>query len=216
MKHGWLPVVAAALGGCAMSLMHYDGYRGDGTFTPVAALSVLCRDGYTVDLGAIDLSAPGEITRTLQGLPSVEAVIGLAVERKGDAKDSREVFGGQQRPAAAIELTLRDAAGHIVLSRREALTQWIGSRAPDNPAQVFLYQRGTETETPVAPGTVRLERFPIGPDDSWGTYFTPRRGARYTLHFAVQGPDAAANDVATSDLRDVAMRLQLHAVAGCL
>jgi hypothetical protein len=212
MKHGWLLVVLAALGGCTMSLMHYDGYHGDGTFTPIMAPSALCRDGYTVDLGAVELGAPGEITHALAGLPPVEAAIGLAIERRPNAsKAGDEVFGAQRRPSTLIELTLRDAAGHTVLSRREQLTQWIGSRALSDPTRAFLYQRGTETEIPVAPGTVRVERFPIGADDSWGTYFTPRRDARYTLHFAVVEPDEQLGE-----LRDTDVRLQVRAVVGCL
>jgi hypothetical protein len=210
-KFVFVSMLPLAIAGCGMRLMHYDGYRGDGTFTPIAAPSALCRDGYTIDLGAVDLGATGETMRALVGLPSTEAVIGLAVERRQGATDLQTEVFGAQRPASLVEVTLRDAAGHIVLSRRERLTQWIGSRALGDPGRVFLYQRGTQTEIPVAPGTVKIERFPIGADDSWGTYFTPRRGARYTLHFAVVEPGQPA-----SDLRDVDVRLQLRALVGCL
>ena len=195
-----------AVAACAPRLAHYDGYHGDGTFTPHPAPNWTCRDGYTVDLGPIDLAGTGEKTQELAGLPSIEAIVGVAVERKPDAADDRGEVLATHRPAALIEITLRDARGHIVLSRRERLTQWIGSRVFDDPGHAFLFQRGTETEIPVAPGVVRVERFPIGADDSWGTYFTPRRDARYTLHFAVEEPD---------DPGDVDVRLQVRAVAGC-
>src|SRR4051812_34165141 len=99
-----LPVAVA---GCGMRLMHYDGYRGDGTFTPIAAPSALCRDGYTVDLGAVDLGASGEITRALVGLPPTEAVIGLAVERKQGATDLQTEVFAVRRPASLIEVTVR-------------------------------------------------------------------------------------------------------------
>jgi len=209
--HRWLLTATFALSGCSVPLMHYDHYRGDGVFTPHAAPSALCQDGYTVDLGKVELDATNETTRTLSGLPPIEAVIGLTVERNsGTADTSRdEVFA--TRPAPLIQLTLRDASGRIVLSRRERLSQWFGSRALGDRDHAFLFQRGTEAEIPIAPGAVRVERFPIGTDDSWGTYFKPRRDERYTLHFAVEEPDTGG----AAEPHDVNVRLQLRAVAGC-
>ena len=106
-----------------------------------------------------------------------------------------------------------------MLSRRETLTQWIGSRIAGDPDHVFLFQRGTEAEIPVAPGQVRVEQFPIGTDDSWGTYFKPRRNVRYTLHFAVVEPSAAGStgDSNASDAspRDIGVRLQVRGATGC-
>lgn len=209
-QNRWWLVASIALAGCSVPLMHYAGYHGDGTFTPHAAPSALCQDGYTLDLGAVDLGAAGETTRVLGGLPPVDAVIGLAVARSGGAADEGrgDVFAA--RPAPLIELALRDAQDRIVLSRRERLTQWIGSRVLGDRDRAFLFQRGTEAEIPVAPGVVRVERFPIGADDSWGTYFKPRREVRYTLHFAVVEPDANADA-----LRDADLHLQVRGVAGC-
>ena len=205
----WVTIVLGLLTGCGVRLMHYTGYHGDGTFTPQAAPRAFCADGYTLDLGAVDLNAPGGATRSLVGLPSAEALIGLAVQRTNSA-ESDEVFGFR-RPAPLIEITLRDASDRIVLSRRERLTQWIGSRATNDRDHAFLFQRGTEAEILVAPGVVRVERFPVGIDDSWGTYFTPRRGARYTLHFAVEEPDPDG-----ARLQNIDVRLQLRALVGCL
>ena len=196
--------IAASLAGCGMRLIHYTGYRGDGTFTPLQA-PWICQDGYTVDLGRIDLTAAGEYDYRLAGLPAIESIVGVTVQEprpQGDAD--------WHRPAALIELTLRDAHERIVLSRHESLRQWVRSYAIGTPERAFLYQRGTQAEIPVAPGAVRVERFPIGTDDSWGTYFTPRRDERYTLHFTVEEPDPPA------DLHDTDVRLQVQAVVGCL
>ena len=203
-----LPVAATILlAGCTTRLVNFHDYRGDGTFTPQPAPSIVCRDGYTVDLGAVDLTAPGQITRRLEGLPSIEAALGFAMSlaspsgSDGDATYLR-------RPAALIELTLRDERGHIVLSRHEQLSEWTLNVAADDTRHAYLYRRGTQVEVPVAPGVVRVERFPIGQDESWGTHFVPRRGARYALHFAVEEPDA--------NLAGIEIRLQVNGVAGCL
>ncbi len=197
----------AALAGCKMRLAQYTGYRGDGTFTPQPAPSALCRDGYTVDLGAVDLTTAGSVTRVLAGLPPIEARIGLALRRKAQPTATDGEVVAAERPAAGIELAVHDAQGRLVLARRESLTQWIALHALDDADHVFLYQRGSEAEIAVAPGFVRVERFPIGMDDSWGTAFTPRRGAHYTVHFAVEQPD--------TEWRDIEARLQVRAAVDC-
>ncbi|MEP6941216.1 MAG: hypothetical protein ABI846_15725 [Rudaea sp.] len=193
--------LAFGLAACSPRLAGYRGYHGDGVFVAHAAPSVICPDGYTVDLGEVDLTRVGTTRFTLDGLPTIESTIGLAVSAPADAATARW-------PAAEIQLTLRNEASAIVLSRHEALVRWTRSYALDDPAHAFLYQRGTQIEVAAAPGSVRVERFPIGPDDSWGTYLTPRRGARYTLHFEVETPDAA--------VAGASARLQVRGVVGCL
>ena len=195
---------ALALGACGLRLTRYAGYHGDGTFTPIPAPAAICQDGYTVDLGAIDLTHAGSYDYTLAGLPSIEAIVGIALTRAAASDADRYV----PRPHAEIELTLRRADGQIVLARNESLERWTASVALAEPSAILLYRRGGEFDVPVAPGSARAERFPIGPDDSWGTYFTPPRDARYALHFSVATPDA--------ELHDVAAHLQIDAVVGCL
>ncbi len=198
-----LIVLPVALSGCTVPLKHYEAYRGDGTFTPNPAPSSLCQDGYTVDLGPVDLSAATQIDRRLDGLPPIESTIGLAIAPK-----SSESAHDMPRPSALVTVTLRDDTGHIVLSREERLSQWTKTFAIDDPQHAYLYQRGSLIGVPVGPDATRVERFPLGEDDSWGTYFTPRRNAHYTLHFAVDEPDA---DAAALDAS-----LQVRAVVGCL
>ena len=197
-----LIVLPAVLNGCTVPLKHYDEYRGDGTFAPRAAPSSLCQDGYTVDLGPVDLAAAMQIDRTLDGLPPIESTIGIAIAAK-----SSESAGEMPRPSALVTVTLRDDKSHIVLSREEPLSQWTKQYAIDDPRHAYLYRPGSLIGVPVGPGASRVERFPLGEDDSWGTYFTPRRNAHYTLHFAVDEPDANA---ASLDAR-----LQVRAVVGC-
>jgi hypothetical protein len=194
-----LLALSMIVSGCATSLKNHV-YRGDGAFTVHPAPSSLCQDGYTVDLGVVDLTTTGQVDGNLIALPAIESIIGLAIAPKAPAEIPR--------PSALITVTLRDDNGHIVLSRHEALSQWTKEYAIDDPQHGFLYQRGTLADIPVGPNTARVERFPLGEDDSWGTYFTPRRNARYTLHFAVDEPDAngAAIDA----------RLQVRGVVGCL
>jgi hypothetical protein len=194
------------LTGCGLRLAHYTGYHGDGTFAPTLAPQAVCRDGYVVDLGAVDLTQPGALRRELIGLPSIEASLGLAMRRVASAAEPAELFAGH-RPAARIRLTLVDERGRTVIGRQESLRDWIVRRTLDDADHAFLYQRGTEAEIAVAPGQVRVERFPIGPDESWGTSFTPRRQARYTLHFVVEEPDPL--------LRDLDVHLELRAYVAC-
>ena len=195
-------IVLLALAACTVPLKHYDGYRGDGTFTPRPAPSSLCQDGYSVDLGPIDLAAATQIDRKLDGLPPIESSIGIAIATK-----SSDSAGDMPRPSALVTVTLRDDKDHIVLSRQEPLSQWTKQYAIDDPHHAYLYRPGSLIGVPVGPDVTHVQRFPLGEDDSWGTYFTPRRNARYTLHFAVDEPDANA---ASLDAR-----LQVRAVVGC-
>jgi hypothetical protein len=192
------------LSGCGIRLMSYKGYSGDGMFVPHPAPAWICQDGYTVDFGTIDLTVAGDATFRIEGLPSLESTVGLAV---GPKTKPTGAYEDPPRLSPLIEVTLRDAEDHIVLSRHERLSQWTRRFALGDPAHVYFYQRGAQVEVPLGPNTVRVERFPIGQDDSWGTYFTPRRGARYTLHFTVEEADPAAANLEA--------HLQIQAGAGC-
>jgi hypothetical protein len=191
--------------GCGLRLMNYKGYRGDGTFTAQPGPAWICQDGYAVDFGVIDLTVASDATFRIEGLPSLESTVGLAV---GPKTKPTGAYEDPPRLSPLIEVTLRDAEDHIVLSRHERLSQWVRSFALADPWHAYLYQRGTQVDIPVGPNKVRVERFPIGQDDSWGTYFTPRRGARYTLHFAVAEADPGAASLET--------HLQIQGVVGCL
>jgi hypothetical protein len=186
-----LVVLWALLAGCSVPLKHYDAYRGDGTFTSRPAPSALCQDGYIVDLGPIALDKADHVHRTLQGLPHVESILGVAVASK--TPDSEN-----PRPSALITMTLRDENGHIVLSLQNRLSEWTRLYTDDDPQHAFIYQPGRLIDVAVEPGVIHVQRFPIGEDDSWGTYFTPRTAAHYTLDFTVDEPDAAS---AESDVR---------------
>lgn len=177
---------AAAISGCTVPLKNYDRYSGDGTFTSHPAPSALCQDGYTLDLGPIALDTSDRLHRNLQGLPHVESIIGVAVASKS---------GTNPRSSALITMTLRDETGHIVLSLQDHLSDWTRLYAVDDPQHAFIYQPGRLIDVGVAPGVDHVQRFPIGEDDSWGTYFTPRTPAHYTLDFTVDEPDAASADL---------------------
>ena len=182
MKRVALVAVIAALGGCTVPLKNYDRYSGDGTFTSHPAPSALCQDGYTIDLGAIALDKPDHLHRNLQGLPHVESILGVAIASTT----------ANPRSSAVVTMTLRDETGHIVLSLQDRLSDWTRLYADDDPQHAFIYQPGRLIDVGVAPGVDHVQRFPIGEDDSWGTYFTPRTPAHYTLDFTVDEPDAAS------------------------
>jgi hypothetical protein len=176
--------IAAIVGGCAVPLKNYDRYNGDGTFTSHPSTSPLCQDGYTIDLGPIALDKTDRLHRNLQGLPHVESILGIAVAAKTP--------DAMPRSSATITMTLRDETGHIVLSLQDRLSDWTRLYAADDPQHAFIYQPGRLIDVGVAPGVDHVQRFPIGEDDSWGTYFTPRTPAHYTLDFTVDEPDAAS------------------------
>lgn len=183
------PMIAFAVvsSGCSVPLKNYDRYSGDGTFTSHPASSALCQDGYTLDLGPVVLDKPDHLHRKLQGLPHVESIVGVAVASK--------TSGASPRSSALITMTLRDETGHIVLSLQDHLSDWTRLYADDDPQHAFIYQPGRLIDVGVAPGVDHVQRFPIGEDDSWGTYFTPRTPAHYTLDFTVDEPDAASADL---------------------
>jgi len=180
------PVLAiVALSGCTVPLKNYDRYSGDGTFTSHPASSALCQDGYTIDLGPIALDKPDYLHRNLQGLPHVESILGVAIASET----------ANPKSSALVTMTLRDETGHIVLSLQDRLSDWTRLYADDDPQHAFIYQPGRLIDVGVAPGVDHVQRFPIGEDDSWGTYFTPRTPAHYTLDFTVDEPDAASADL---------------------
>jgi hypothetical protein len=150
-------LIISGLCACGPQLTHYVSYTGDGTFVAHPAPTAICHDGYTVDFGAVDLAKHDERMLHLDGLPAIEATIGIALNAKG---------ADTPVASALIELTLRDEQGRIVLSRHERLSEWIRSFAADSPSQAYLYQRGTLIDVAVTPVTARSERFPLGPDDS--------------------------------------------------
>jgi hypothetical protein len=177
-------IAALAIGGCTVPLKNYDRYNGDGTFTSHPAPSALCADGYTIDLGPIALDKPDHLHRNLQGLPHVESILGVAIASPTNPRSS-----------ALITMTLRDENGHIVLSLQNRLSDWTRLYANDDPQHAFIYEPGRLIDVDVAPGVDHVQRFPIGEDDSWGTYFTPRTPAHYTLDFTVDEPDASSADL---------------------
>ena len=175
-----------ALSGCTVPLKNYDRYNGDGTFTAHPSPSALCQDGYTLDLGPIALDKPEHLHRNLQGLPHVESILGVEVTSKTD---------DPPHPNALITMTLRDETGHIVISLQDHLSEWTRLHANAESQRAFIYQPGRLIDVAISPDQFNVQRFPIGEDDSWGTYFTPRTPAHYTLDFTVDEPDASSADL---------------------
>ena len=109
-------VFTALLAGCTYRLTNYDGYRGDGIFTRIAAPSVAYKDGYRVDLGSVDLTSATVVDHRLDGLPTGETTIGLAlVPMTGSANDISTF-----RPSRAC---------HCHASRREEPHRALATRA---------------------------------------------------------------------------------------
>jgi len=200
-----LPIVAAFIASCTVRLDDYRAYSGDGTFVPHPAPTWVCQDGYSVDLGTIDLSSPGTVTRQLAGLPRMTAVIGLQLDYRSAAP---RTSAPPPIPTAVVEVSVRDEHDRSVLSRQERLSAWSASIDPADPARVYLFRRPPTWEVPQPSGAVRVEPINVGADDGSGSYFKPRRDGRYTLHFTVSEPDP--------NLAGFDVRLRVDGVAACL
>ena len=98
---------------------------------------------YTVDLGPIDVSRPGEYSYVLNGLPEAEFVIGLELVAAAPGRDHRP----DQR--AEVWLELKEAGGRTVVTEVGSLEAWIWSYGAGD-TKSFLYRRGVNR--PVFPG----------------------------------------------------------------
>jgi hypothetical protein len=81
-------------------------------------------------------------------------------------------------PEAAISLTLTDDDNRTIFSVTGPLKDWTWNWN-------FAYREGRGEEYQSAPGTYQFRRFNVGPDESWGSHFTPRYSAKYSLCYKI-------------------------------
>lgn len=131
---------------------------------------------YSVDLGPVDVSRPGEYAYVLRGLPSVEFVIGIEL---ADASSDRH-----HRPnhKAELRLEMKDTGGQTVVSETGSLEDWVWSYGSGD-TKSFLYRRGSSREVRLSGSATGDER-EINVKGVWGSYFTASevRSYRLTLH----------------------------------
>ncbi len=195
--------LAAVAPGC-----HRVDYRGDGVLTIRKAPVWFCQDQIDVELGGLDLSNQVHVERVIDGLPPGEYVVGFDVRTLEVQNGLRDSVRGGRSPNLAFALGLRNERGEEVFSATGPLAGWTWSGGLASPDAAFAYRRGKAREVRVSASLTQSQREGVGADGGWGSYFTARRGGRYTLVLDTAAPFADA------DRFDVALRVR--GVVGCL
>jgi hypothetical protein len=172
-------VILVLLGTCT-GLIGRLRYSGDGSFSDTGWWPTDYR--YKLDLGVPDLGQPGRYSYEFRGLPAQEFVIGFQVA--GLPRDS--CFSRRQpfRPRIALELT--NERNEVVIADTSSLGGWTWSPLCSTGTG-FLWRAG-RLEWIDTPGKTRAQSVGVGPDQGWGSEFTPRRRARYRLTLTVLDP----------------------------
>jgi hypothetical protein len=89
-----------------------------------------------------------------------------------------------------VRLRLESERQQIVFDRSAPLSEWEWGVARTQEEKAFVYLRGAVTFVPVRQGVTSYTPMGVGPDGGWGTYFSPRDAATYTLRFQALSPRA--------------------------
>jgi len=142
---------------------------------------------YQVRVLQVPLDRASSSCATLSGLgPEEEWVAGIRVEAVDGDTDRLYASGDYKLkanlvPRANIELSLLNETRETVFSVSGPLNEWVWNWNHG-------YQEGRGEEYKSAPGTYRFRRFNVGPDGGWGSSFTPRYSASYSLCYKVVDP----------------------------
>jgi hypothetical protein len=145
------------------------------------------RGTWQVRLLEIPLDRSASKCATLLNLgPDWEWTVGVRVEPTGGTVDQMVEIGTSHLrkefvPQASVALTLSDESNQTIFSVSGPLKDWTWNWN-------YAYRDGRGEEYQSAPGTYRFRRFDVGPDESWGSHFTPRYSARYSLCYTVERP----------------------------
>ena len=165
-------------------------YDGDGQLTD-AGWQAVEGNRYKLDLGPVDLTAPGIRSYRLHNLPNAEFTVGLEIiESKPNQMDSVP----PDHPSL-VRLELRNSNEQIAILEERSLDTWVRSYSLGRVTS-FLYCRGESREIPIGNGNTQGERLGVKADKGWGTYFTAERSSTYMIKFQVIDPRSAAKTVA--------------------
>jgi len=146
-------------------------YSGDGRYETTPGM-------HQIRLGIISLAQPGSQDFTLRRMgPGWQWNIGFRVEPHRSPPDLEASF----LPKAVVRLTLTNERHERVFSEEGRLSDWRWNRN-------HAWQTGKGEDYQVSPGNYSFRRFDAGPDDGWGTTFTPRASGVYTLRCEVLEP----------------------------
>jgi hypothetical protein len=151
----------------------YGAYRGDGTFRDHGWFWGSGR--FDLDLGELDLTAPGVKRYAMANLPPERMVVGLGFKA---VLTPRPTDGGVPLNSV-VHLKLSSSAGTLIHETRP-LTEWIRSELDGFPT--FMYCKGLGNTWSEEPGT------------AWGCVFKPKSGEQYHLTLEVIEPDTRHRD----------------------
>lgn len=173
MKWLSLLVTVSTLSGCS----HW-GYTGDGQFTDNGWVAYSRR--YEINLGPLDLSAPGAYSYKLSGLPRAQFAVAIRVfeEKLNEWNAPRPNY------PVSVRMKLRTAEGEVVILEEGSLNSWIRSYGVlDNVSD--LYRMGETRDIPLPGGGTRGERLGSKASGGWGTYFDSEVDKTYLLKLEV-------------------------------
>ena len=178
-----LASVAAALAACS----HAGRYTGDGQFTDNGWMNYSRR--YVIDLGPVNLAAPGMHTFALRGLPHAEFTANIDVVEDADTI----VSGDRPTHAVRVRMVVRSSDGELVISEESMLQSWIRSSSNGDGQHARLYSRGESKDVLLPGGGTRSERLGLKASGGWGSYFAADRNESYKLTFEVLTSELSAS-----------------------
>lgn len=174
-------VAAILLSGC----FHAVFYSGDGRFADNGILAYSNR--YVIDLGPIDLSAPGTYTYQLSGLPRAEFTVGIDV-----TEDKPNRLFGVVHYAASVRMQMQTSEGETVIQEEGPLDSWTRTfGAGDRISR--LYRRGEVKEILLPGGGSRSEPLAVKASGGRGASFNSEFGKTYRLTLEVLASEKSVN-----------------------
>ncbi len=132
-----------------------------------------------VELGRVDLSKADTHTFTFSGIARGRFIVNLEVVDAGPFPDLlKPPIAGPPPLDAVVRVVMVNEMDERVIEEEDPLGLWTRTEGA-GPSDAVLYRvgRGNSRETMV-----------LLADSGWGTYFTPRRRARYRLEVRVVQP----------------------------
>lgn len=161
-------------------------YSGDGEYRRGVGEAA-----FQVAFRPIDISKPGRHRYRFTRLgPSLNYSVGLRFTDSQKHPIQMDEYGRpdlkvSQRPSAIVAIALTNERREQVFSHKRRLTEWSWLRNMAEIDEKII-------EVPIGGGSVRIERVGVGPDDGWGTHFTPRWFGKYELEVQVVEADERA------------------------
>jgi hypothetical protein len=157
-------------------------YSGDGEYRTGQGAAT-----FQVTFHAIDPSKRGRSVFNFTRLgPSLNYTVGLTLVDRNRKSIAFDNAGPSDRaknflPDVVVRIQLVNERGETVFQHVRPLSEWDWLRHMARIDEQIV-------EVPIGGGSVQIQRVGVGPDEGWGTDFTPRWFGRYTLTIEVLEP----------------------------